>query len=91
VADEIYFEPGRLGDVAVDAALLASEQDAALWRAFGALPDRCKRLLNLLTTDPPPSYAEISQTLGLPVGSIGPTRARCLDCLRRSGAVRAIA
>jgi hypothetical protein len=36
----------------------------------------------MLINDPPPSYAVVSETLGLPVGSIGPTRSRCLHHLR---------
>jgi hypothetical protein len=47
------------------------------------MPERCRRLLRLLMATPPPSYNEISEALGMPVGSIGPTRARCLDCLRK--------
>lgn len=66
-----------------DAALIASERDMALWSLLGALPDNCQRLMQLLVGDPPPSYAEISTTLGIPIGSIGPTRQRCLDRLRR--------
>jgi DNA-directed RNA polymerase specialized sigma24 family protein len=50
--------------------------------AMGHLPSRWQRLLELLMADPPASYAEISDELGLPVGSIGPTRGRCLARLR---------
>jgi hypothetical protein len=46
------------------------------------LPQRWQRLLELLMSDPPASYAEISDELGLPIGSIGPTRGRCLARLR---------
>ena len=66
----------------LDAALITQERDAELWRVFGALPDRCRTLLRVLIASPPPSYQEISDSLGLPVGSIGPTRARCLGRLR---------
>ena len=55
----------------------------ALRAAFAGLPSRCQQLLSMLTSDPPHSYAEISAELGIPVGSIGPYRARCLDRLRR--------
>ena len=41
-------------------------------------------LLSALMSDPPPGYAQVSKALGIPVGSIGPTRARCLERLRRS-------
>jgi RNA polymerase sigma factor (sigma-70 family) len=66
----------------LDEALLREERDVALWRAFGRLNARCQTLLRTLMADPPPSYAEVSQALGLPVGSIGPTRQRCLSTLR---------
>jgi RNA polymerase sigma factor (sigma-70 family) len=66
----------------LDAALLADERDAALWRAFEGLRPPCRRLLRVLMPDPAPSYAEVSAALDIPIGSIGPTRQRCLRCLR---------
>jgi RNA polymerase sigma factor (sigma-70 family) len=76
----------------VDAAvieheILAAERNAALRIALGELPPRCQQLLAMLISDPPRSYAEISATLGIPIGSIGPQRARCLERLRRSSAI----
>lgn len=65
-----------------EAALLASERAASLWRAFGRLAKRCRDLLRVLMASPPPSYAEVAAALDIPVGSIGPTRARCLQRLR---------
>jgi len=51
--------------------------------AMGAVSDRCRRLLEALYyEDPTPSYSELSQRLGVPVGSLGPTRARCMERLR---------
>src|SRR6266540_927124 len=47
------------------------------------LPDRCQRLLRVLIASPPPSYVEVAVALDLPIGSIGPTRARCLEQLRK--------
>ena len=70
--------------------LLAAERHAAMRRAFRELPPGCQRLITLLTADPPVPYAEISALLGIPVGSIGPTRRRCLDKLRRSPAIAAL-
>lgn len=67
----------------VDSGLLETERDAALWRAFAQLSSFCQVLLRTLMADPTPSYAEISAQLGMPVGSIGPKRNRCLDRLRR--------
>jgi RNA polymerase sigma factor (sigma-70 family) len=61
-----------------DERLLADERAQAVREALAHLPRRWQRLLELLMADPPASYAEISDQLGLPVGSIGPTRGRCL-------------
>ncbi|HTF10964.1 MAG TPA: sigma-70 family RNA polymerase sigma factor [Asanoa sp.] len=66
----------------LDAALLRDERDAELWRAFGALRPACQELLRVLIADPAPSYREVSLVLRMAVGSIGPTRERCLKCLR---------
>jgi RNA polymerase sigma factor (sigma-70 family) len=78
--------PAECTDVA--ARLLDGERDVALWRAFESLPPRCKTLLRVLTMDPAPSYVEVSAALGMPVGSIGPTRGRCLQSLRERADVR---
>ena len=64
-------------------AMLDSERARQLWRAFGALSARCQQLLRVLMATPPPSYAEVAAALDMPVGSIGPSRARCLDSLRQ--------
>lgn len=66
-----------------DRALLAGERDGAVRAAFALLRDRCQSLLRLLSMDEPPSYEEISAALDMPVGAIGPTRARCLEQLRK--------
>lgn len=68
-----------------------AQRREALLMAMAELPDRQRQLLVLLTRDPPPPYTEISERLGMPVGSIGPTRARALDRLRASEALRALA
>lgn len=70
-------------DAGVDEGLLTSERDTALWKAFGTLGSDCQSLLRLLVADPTPSYVEISAALDMPIGSIGPTRARCLEKLRQ--------
>ena len=75
--------PPGLAD-STEQEVIAAERDAALRAAFDELQRGCRELLAMLMSDPPRSYAEISATLGIPVGSIGPTRARCLDQLRRS-------
>jgi len=71
----------------IDEEILMAERNAALRAALAELPPRCRQLLAMLTSDPPCSYAEISTGLGMPVGSIGPQRARCLERLRRSSAL----
>lgn len=71
----------------VDEALLAGERDEELWQAFAAINARCQELLRLLIADPPLSYEEIGTILGMAVGSIGPTRARCLEHLRRKARI----
>jgi RNA polymerase sigma factor (sigma-70 family) len=62
--------------------VLTSERDAQLRRAFRALAEADRALLRLLVVEPPLSYREISDALGMPIGSIGPKRARCLRRLR---------
>lgn len=81
---------GRLDaqeDADLDGDLLRAEQHRALRAALEELPDHQRRLLLLLSTDPPPSYQEVSALLGIPIGSIGPTRQRGLARLRRTVAM----
>jgi RNA polymerase sigma factor (sigma-70 family) len=70
--------------------LLLAELHATLREAFTQLPACCRQLIALLIEDPPVSYAQISARLGIPVGSIGPARGRCLDKLRRYPAIEAL-
>jgi RNA polymerase sigma factor (sigma-70 family) len=74
--------PEQVTESQLDAALLVEERDRALWQAFGELSERCQALLRILVADPPPSYEDISAALDMPIGSIGPTRQRCLERLR---------
>jgi DNA-directed RNA polymerase specialized sigma24 family protein len=67
----------------VDAALLTGERDVALWQCFSQLSERCQRLLRVLMAAEPPAYVEVAEALGMPIGSIGPTRMRCLERLRQ--------
>jgi RNA polymerase sigma factor (sigma-70 family) len=71
-----------LSDEPVDAELLLAERDEALWSGFARLRARDQALLRLLTADPRPAYEEIAAALDIPIGSIGPTRARALERLR---------
>jgi RNA polymerase sigma factor (sigma-70 family) len=81
--------PDEHGPIAED-ELLTAERHAALREALTCLPPRCQQLIALLLEDPPLPYAQISARLGLPVGSIGPSRARCLNKLRRHPAIAAL-
>jgi RNA polymerase sigma factor (sigma-70 family) len=83
----------NMADEQADAAeqeVLAAERRAALREAYAHLPTECQRLVAMLTADPPAPYAEISATLAMPIGSIGPTRSRCLDRMRRYPAIAAL-
>lgn len=66
------------------AELIENERAAEVVAAYQTLSHDCQQLLRLLTADPPLEYAEIAELIDRPVGSIGPTRARCLQRLRRS-------
>jgi RNA polymerase sigma factor (sigma-70 family) len=66
-----------------EARALATEVNRVLWRCMGELPAHCQRILRMLTADPPIAYKQISATLNIPIGSIGPTRGRCLQRLRQ--------
>jgi RNA polymerase sigma factor (sigma-70 family) len=82
--------PEGTGDPAVDADLLVAERHAALLAALAELPERQRAVLLLLLHDPPLSYEEIGRRLGVPVGSIGPTRARALERIRSNAAVQGL-
>ncbi len=77
--DMAAFERGD--DVTLDHSLLTAERDRAFWKAFTALGERCQNLLRVLMADTEPSYQEVSEALGMPIGAIGPTRRRCLERL----------
>lgn len=76
----------------LDEMLIDEEENREVVRAFATLDDMCRQLLRLMMIEPALSYEEISEATGRPIGSLGPTRARCLDKLKgaisriRSGA-----
>ena len=78
------------GAVEAEHELLLAERHAALREAMADLPPGYRELMALLTAEPPVSYAEISAKLGIPIGSIGPSRSRCLARLRRHPAIAAL-
>ncbi|QAY64419.1 sigma-70 family RNA polymerase sigma factor [Xylanimonas allomyrinae] len=65
-----------------DLHVLTDERDRAVWRALALLPQRCQELLRLVSLADRPDYRMISAAIGMPVGSIGATRGRCLAKLR---------
>jgi RNA polymerase sigma factor (sigma-70 family) len=76
--------------VMIEEEILVAERNAALLAAFAELPLFYQQLLSMLMAEPSYSYAEISAKLGIPVGSIGPQRARGLERLRRSAVLKAL-
>jgi len=80
--DEIQLEGVAARQPDVDEGLLAAERAQVVREALTQLPRRWQQLLELLISDPPVPYAEISDRLDLPIGSIGPTRRRCLARLQ---------
>jgi RNA polymerase sigma factor (sigma-70 family) len=80
--DEVELENATARGPEIDERLLADERAQIVRDALSSLPRHWQRLLELLMADPPTPYADISDELGLPIGSIGPTRGRCLDRLR---------
>jgi RNA polymerase sigma factor (sigma-70 family) len=75
---------------AADEFLLAEERRGVVRGAFAQLPQRDRELLAMLFADPPATYTEISASLGIPVGAIGPTRQRCLARARRIPSIAAL-
>lgn len=66
-----------------DESLVDDEMQRAALRAFMRLPDESQQLLRFFIADPPLDYATISDLTGKPIGSLGPTRQRILERLRR--------
>jgi RNA polymerase sigma factor (sigma-70 family) len=85
-ADEVQ-QPLFAQHVDPDEVELAAERRDAVRSALAALPERQRTLLRLLHSESAPSYEAIGLELGMPVGSIGPTRGRALERLRQ-GLVR---
>ena len=71
-------------DRRVEQRLINRERNDALRLAFRRISERCQGLLRILAAPEAPSYEEISAALDMPIGAIGPTRARCLEQLRRT-------
>jgi RNA polymerase sigma factor (sigma-70 family) len=65
-----------------EAEVVTNDESSQLWQALGRLPERCQKLLRIVAWEPRPDYTSVAAGLQMPVGSIGPTRRRCLDKLR---------
>jgi RNA polymerase sigma factor (sigma-70 family) len=77
-------EPTAVTEPEAEATLLAQERRDTVRHALAQLPERDRKLLSMLFSDPPTPYTTISTVLGMPIGAIGPTRQRCLARMRRS-------
>ena len=80
--EEALIGPRHSPDPADVAAL--EDRKQRLWRHVSNLTPRCQELLRIICFAESPNYAAISEDLGMPVGSIGPTRGRCLATLRKA-------
>ena len=80
---EVLAEDSAKGGPDAEAKIDQAQRVFLLARGLDALDERCRRLLDaLFWRDPPPSYEELAQEIGVPIGSLGPTRRRCLEKLR---------
>lgn len=71
--------------------LIRAQERALLWEVVQELPDHHRQLMTLLMASPQPSYAEVADALDMPIGSIGPTRMRAVERLRRDQKIAALA
>src|SRR5205807_3489255 len=81
--DDFDVLPDSVSSTAPDRGLISSERAKLVNELVDKLPVRSQVLLRLLSADSPLSYRDISEALSMPIGSIGPTRARALEQLRK--------
>jgi DNA-directed RNA polymerase specialized sigma24 family protein len=82
--EDTQLAAGLPSTAAAETSALEELAGSALWEHVRTLDERCQRLLRIVAFDDRPDYAGLAQNLGMPIGSIGPTRRRCLDKLRSS-------
>lgn len=82
VTESVELEPHLPTAPSAEQTAVQGDESRRLWDAVGLLPERCQRLLRVIAFDERPDYARIATDLKMPVGSIGPTRQRCLGKLR---------
>jgi RNA polymerase sigma factor (sigma-70 family) len=90
-ADDAMVDQESHAFPAPDLQLVTAEEHAVLWSAVHDLPDKHHDLMTLLLASPRPSYADISRSLDMAIGSIGPTRMRAIEHLRKRPEVAALA
>ncbi|HET6705339.1 sigma-70 family RNA polymerase sigma factor [Amycolatopsis sp.] len=78
-----FFEQRLTPAECADTAVFDHDRRDRLWAAVGRLNPRCRQLLRIVAFADRPCYREVSQALGMPQGSIGPVRGRCLAHLRQ--------
>lgn len=91
VREHLTDEPERIEAAtgcAPDATLLEGERRLVLTRALSTLPERQRKLMTLIASETTPDYKQIGAKLGMPVGSIGPTRARSMARLQQHTELR---
>lgn len=81
IADE-DLEPRIPAQRSAEDTAVQHDEGGRIWAAVDGLPERCRRLLRIVAFENRPDYRELATDLGMPVGSIGPTRSRCLAKLR---------
>jgi RNA polymerase sigma factor (sigma-70 family) len=81
VPEQVVLDRAGNDQSAEDVAVGAAEDDL-LWTCVRRLSDRCQRLLRIIAFSDRPDYADIARDFGMPIGSIGPTRGRCLSKLK---------
>ena len=80
--DTVDLEPHLPVEESAESTAARADESHRLWTAVATLDERCRRLLRIVAFDERPDYARIANDLAMPVGSIGPTRQRCLGKLR---------
>lgn len=80
--ETIELEPLLPSDDSAEDRAHVADRDRRLWGAVGGLDERCRRLLRVVAFEERPDYANIARDLSMPIGSIGPTRSRCLGKLK---------
>ncbi len=81
-AETIDLEPLLPSEHSAEDRAHVADRDRRLWGAVGGLDERCRRLLRVVAFEERPDYANLARDLSMPIGSIGPTRSRCLGKLK---------